>query len=245
MTIKITPEKLIAKKAKRKTIFMTTAYSYSMAKLLDSTRLADCLLVADAVGVDQLGYSNALAVTLDEMLHHVKAVSHAKSRAIVVAEMPYLTYEVLPSDAAKNAGRLHKEGSADAVMVRGGEIILPSVKEILQANVPVMACLDFKSLARQFGKKAAVGDSRMLKLNEARRAAKSLEEAGCFALVLENMPAALAREITGESLIPTIGLKSGPYCDGQLVFTEDLLGKRFPGLVRQAIAEFARNFKKA
>ncbi|MBI4063134.1 MAG: 3-methyl-2-oxobutanoate hydroxymethyltransferase [Elusimicrobia bacterium] len=212
--MKITPEALAARKSAKKKILLATAYSCREANFLDRAGRVDGLLVADAVGLVDLGYGNPLAVTLEEMLHHTKAVSRAKTRALVIADMPYLTYEFSPTEAARNAGRLLKEGGAGAVRVKGGLKILSSIEEILRTKVPVVAHLSYKKAAER----------------QTPAEAKRLSEAGCFAVVLEDFPAPLVKEITRGVTAVTIATSSALHADGRLVFTEELINKKLKSL---------------
>ena len=178
------------------------------------------------------------AITLEEILHHTKAAARARPRAMVVADMPYLTYEVSPMDAARNAGRLLKEGSSDAVKVRGGQAILRSIEEIVRAKVPVMGHLDYSLAAIGAGKDKLASRDRHEKINQE---AKKLQETGCFALIVEGMPKDLVRSLARSMSIPVIGLKSGPFGDGQVIFTEELIVARLGPLIKKVMAEPSRN----
>ncbi len=221
MVSKVTVESLQRKKNRNLKIVMMTACSYSMAKLIDAPGVVEMLLVSDRLGPLSLGYDSPLPVTLEEMLHHAKAVSRAKTRAMVVAQMPYLTYEISTSEAARNAGRLYKEGLADAVMLRGGRAVAGSIAAILEANVPVVGHLGFFSAAHPFLEK---GSHRRVHDGQALEDARRLEEAGCFAIFLEHTPRSLAGRISRALKIPVIGFGSGPLCDGQMLSTEEMLG---------------------
>ena len=204
---KITPEILKARKGIREKIKMVTAYDSITAKLLAAAARIEVLWVSDLLGVTQLGYSGALPVTLEEMLHHTKAVSRSKVSALIVAQMPYLTYELNPTEAARNAGRLVKEGGADAVCVKGGVEILNSLGEITRTKIAVMGHLQIKKV-----------DAKSKKIiKEILEAAKVLENAGCFALLLENLPSQWASLVTKSLNIPTIGFRSGSRCDGEVL----------------------------
>ncbi|MGO0123089.1 3-methyl-2-oxobutanoate hydroxymethyltransferase [Desulfothermobacter acidiphilus] len=210
-------------KKEKRPITMLTAYDYSMARLLDEAGI-DSLLVGDSVGNVMLGYANTLPVTMEEMLHHTRAVSRAVKRALVVGDMPFLSYQVSREEAVRNAGRFLKEGGAEAVKLEGGEEVAPTVAAIVRSGIPVVGHI---GLTPQYvhqlggyhvqGKQATVA-RRLL------RDARSLAEAGVFALVLECVPAEVAQEITASLPIPTIGIGAGPHCDGQVLVTHDLLG---------------------
>jgi 3-methyl-2-oxobutanoate hydroxymethyltransferase len=220
---KITTAVLRQMKQKKEKIAALTCYDASMARLLNEQEV-DVILVGDSVGNVKLGYENTLPVTLEEMLHHTKAVKRGNSRALLAADMPFLTYEYDPEDAVRQVGRLIKEGGAEAVKVEGGENILPSIQALIKANIPVMGHLGLtpQSIHRLGGYKVqGRGPENAQRL---RRHAKLLEKAGVFSLVLEAVPGALARQITETLSIPTIGIGAGSDCDGQILVLDDLLG---------------------
>jgi 3-methyl-2-oxobutanoate hydroxymethyltransferase len=171
-----------------------------------------------------LGYDNTLPVTLDEMLHHTKAVSRAARRALVVADMPFLSYRITLPETIRNAGRLIQEGGANAVKIEGGQPVAETVARLAEMGIPVMGHLGLNPQAvNQVG-----GFRQQAKSKEGARRlaedAKALEEAGVFAIVLESIPAELARTVTQELSVPTIGIGAGPYCDGQVLVCYDALG---------------------
>lgn len=230
-------------------ITMLTAYDTPTARLLDGAGL-DVLLVGDSVGMVMLGHDSTLPVTLDAMVHHTAAVSRGAVRALVVADMPFLTYQVTASEAIRNAGRLLQEGGAAAVKLEGGRPVADIVKRLVDIGIPVMGHLGLRPQSvHQLGGYARRG-------TETREAeaiiedAGVLEAAGAFAVVLESIPAALARTITGRLRIPTIGIGAGPDCDGQVLVSADMLGlaEQAPPFVRRyadlqgAIAAAARAF---
>jgi 3-methyl-2-oxobutanoate hydroxymethyltransferase len=219
----VTTTKLLEMKQKGVKIAMLTAYDAPTARLCNEAGI-DVLLVGDSVGMVKLGYESTLPVTVEEILHHVKAVKRGNSRALLVADMPYLSYELDPKEAARNAGRLIKEGGAQAVKLEGGALVAPTVKELLKANIPVMGHLGLtpQAVNRLGGYK--VQGRRPQEAERMLTDAKILEGAGCFALVLECVPSALAREITRKLSIPTIGIGAGPHCDGQVLVGDDMLG---------------------
>ncbi|MBI5210739.1 MAG: 3-methyl-2-oxobutanoate hydroxymethyltransferase [Elusimicrobia bacterium] len=220
---KVTTATLLELKRKGVKIAALTAYDCPTARMVDASG-ADVVLVGDSVGMVKLGYENTLPVTVPEMLHHVKAVRRGLGRALLVADMPYLSYELGVADALANAGRLVKEGGAEAVKLEGGMDVAPIIKELLRINVPVMGHLGLtpQAIHRLGGYKV-----QGRKASEAERMvtdAKVLEASGVFALVLECVPSGLAREITRKLSIPTIGIGAGPRCDGQILVVDDLLG---------------------
>lgn len=223
MADKITTTKLVELKQKGVKIAALTAYDCPTARLANEAG-ADVVLVGDSVGMVKLGYDSTIPVTVEEMLHHVKAVKRGNTRALLVADMPYLSYEFDPKEAARNAGRLIKEGGAEAVKLEGGLEIAPMVKELLRLNIPVMGHLGLtpQAIHRLGGYK--VQGRRPQEAEKMVTDARVLEGAGVFAVVLECVPSRLAAEITRKITAPTIGIGAGPSCDGQILVTDDLLG---------------------
>ncbi len=219
----VTTTQLALMKQKGVKIAALTAYDAPTAALVNEAG-ADVVLVGDSVGMVKLGYENTIPVTLEEILHHVKAVKRGNSRALLVADMPYLSYEVDLKEAVRNAGRLVKEGGAQAVKLEGGLEIAPVIKELLKINVPVMAHLGLtpQAVHRLGGFK--VQGRKPQDAEKMLTDAKILEGAGAFAVVLECIPSALAREITRKLSIPTIGIGAGPHCDGQVLVSDDVWG---------------------
>ena len=222
------------KKQAGEKITMLTAYDTPTARLLDAAGL-DMLLVGDSVGMVMLGHDSTLPVTLDAMVHHTAAVGRGVSRALVVADMPFLSYQVTPPEAIRNAGRLLQEGGAAAVKLEGGRPVADVVQRLVEIGIPVMGHLGLRPQSvHQLGGYARRG-------TETREAdaiiedAAVLEEAGAFAVVLESIPAALARTITQRLRVPTIGIGAGADCDGQVLVSADMLGlaDRVPPFVRQ------------
>jgi 3-methyl-2-oxobutanoate hydroxymethyltransferase len=223
------------KKSRGEKIAMLTAYDATMARLLDQGG-ADALLVGDSVGMVVLGYENTLAVTLEDMLHHSRAVARAASRALVVTDMPFLSYQVSAAEAVRNAGRLLQEGGASAIKLEGGRPVLEAVRRMVDVGIPVMGHLGLqpqsvhqvggyvKQAVREEDADALVAD------------ALALQDAGAFAVVLESIPEEVARTATAALEIPTIGIGAGPHCDGQVLVSYDMLGlfDRFiPSFVKQ------------
>lgn len=232
---KVTVPGVIAMKRKGKRIAVLTSYDFPTARVADEAGV-DVILVGDSLGMVVLGYETTLPVTMDEMLCHVKAVSRAKPSALVVADMPFMSFQVSPSDALRNAGRMIKEGGADAVKIEGGKCMASTAKAIGDAKIPVMGHVGLTPQAiRRFGGyriQGKTGNGREATIEDA----LALEEAGCFAIVLEGIPWMLAKEITGRLRIPTIGIGAGPHCDGQVLVSHDILGLyegRVPRFVRQ------------
>ncbi|MFA4016970.1 MAG: hypothetical protein RUDDFDWM_002082 [Candidatus Fervidibacterota bacterium] len=220
---KVTVQTLIERKLSGDKIVAITAYDYPTALLVDSAGV-DLVLVGDSVGNVVLGYENTLPVTMDEMVHHVKAVRRGIKHALLVADMPFMSYQTSVEDALNNAGRFVKEGGAEAVKVEGAGPVVDIVRAIVEMGIPVLGHIGFTpQWILQFGGPKAYGR----KAEEAAqliRAAVALEEAGCFGIVLECVPAKLSKVITQHLSIPTIGIGSGPDCDGQILVFHDLVG---------------------
>ncbi len=212
-----------AMKERREKIVVLTAYDYTFARLLDDAG-ADMLLVGDSLGTVICGHDTTLTVTVDMMAYHVQAVARGRKRAFLVADMPFLSYQVSPEDALRNAGRLLQAG-AEAVKVEGATApILDAVRRLVGADIPVMGHLGLtpQSVHRMGGYKVQGRDPGQA--SQLLRDARLLEEAGVFSLVLEGLPAELAREISAAVSVPTIGIGAGVDCDGQVLVCYDLLG---------------------
>ena len=214
---------LRAMKERGEKISVLTAYDSTMARLLDRAGI-DVILVGDSVGMVVLGFDNTLPVTLDMMIHHTSAVSRGAKRALIVADMPFLTFQLSMEEAMRNAGRLIQEGGAAAVKIEGGRHIVDTTKRLVDIGIPVMGHLGLtpQSVHQLGGFRPQGRDSetaeRLLK------DADVLEKAGAFAIVLESIPADLAGRVTASLKIPTIGIGAGPQCDGQVLVSYDLLG---------------------
>jgi 3-methyl-2-oxobutanoate hydroxymethyltransferase len=202
---------------------MLTAYDATMARLLERAGV-DVLLVGDSVATAVLGYDTTLPVTLDVMVHHTAAVVRGTERALVIADMPFLTYQVSPSEAVRNAGRLLKDAGAAAVKIEGGRWITEVVRRLVDVGIPVMGHLGVlpQSVNQQSGYRQRGSNEREAEVifNDA----LALQDAGVFALVLESIPADLAAKVTAGLEVPTIGIGAGPHCDGQVLVSTDLLG---------------------
>ena len=204
-------------------IAVLTAYDYPTAYLLDQSGL-DVLLVGDSLGMVVLGYASTLPVTMEEMIHHAKAVCRGVERAMVIADMPFMSYQVSVEAALHNAGRFLKETDAQAVKLEGGREVAEMTRRMTVSGIPVMGHLGLTPQSvQQFGgfKVQGRGDEAARRILED---ARILEEAGAFSIVLEAMPAGLAGEITCSLGIPTIGIGAGADCDGQVLVTNDMLG---------------------
>lgn len=227
---KVTVRTIREMKARGEKIVSITAYDYPTARLVDEAGV-DLILVGDSLGMVVLGYESTIPVTLSEMIHHVKAVVRARPRALVVADLPFLTYQASPADAVRSSGRFIKRG-AEAVKLEGGRRMLPQIEAILAADIPVLGHLGLTPQSvHQFGGYRVQGRGR-----EAADAliedSVALERAGCFAIVLEGVPLELGREITGALRIPTIGIGAGIHCDGQVLVLHDLIGLTFENPAR-------------
>ena len=243
---KITVPDIVRMKATRTPIAALTAYDALMASLLDESGI-DLILVGDSAAMVMAGHDTTLPITMDQMLYHVQCVRRGVSRALLVADMPFLSYQISQEDAIRNAGRFMKEGGAEAVEIEGGEAVVPLIERLVAIGIPVMGHLGLvpQSIHR-FGTYKLQGkdpkDAKRIK-----KEAKMLQEAGVFSLVLEKVPASLAKEITEELSIPTIGIGAGPHCDGQILVTHDMLGmfdKFKPKFVRR-YAELAGTMRHA
>ncbi len=232
---KVTTQTFRDKKARAEPITMLTAYDYGTARALDQARI-DSILVGDSLGMVVLGYENTLPVTMEDMLHHCRAVARGASRALLIGDMPFMSYQASKSHAVRNAGRFLQEAGMDAVKLEGGRERAEAVRKIVEAGIPVCGHLGLTPQSvHQLGGFRAQGRSPQAALKLIQDA-DALEEAGCFALVLESIPARLAELISTRLSIPTIGIGAGPKCDGQVLVTHDLLGMfdRFtPRFVKQ------------
>jgi 3-methyl-2-oxobutanoate hydroxymethyltransferase len=210
-------------KEKGEKIPMLTAYDYSTAKLVDEAGVP-MILVGDSLGMVVLGYESTIPVTMDEMIHHTKAVVRGTQRALVVGDMPFMTYHTGVDDALRNAARFIQEAGAQAVKLEGGETVADKVKKLVECGIPVQGHIGLTPQSvHQLGGFKVVGKTPEVAvrlLNDA----KALEQAGAFSIVLEAVPAPLSKLITERVGVPTIGIGAGPDCDGQVQVVSDLLG---------------------
>ena len=219
-------------------ITMLTAYDYSTAKLMDEAGI-DMILVGDSLGNVILGYEDTISVTMEDMIHHGAAVSRGVKETMVVVDMPFMSYQISVEEAVTNAGRLMKEGRANAVKLEGGKSVCPQIKAITQAGIPVVAHLGLTPQSiNALGGYIVQGKSEdaAKKLLED---ALAVQEAGAFALVLECVPTKLASLITKKLTIPTIGIGAGNECDGQVLVYQDMLGM-FSDYVPKFVKQFAQ-----
>ena len=231
----LTIPQIVSAKGREK-LAMLTVYDAPSARLLDEAGI-EILLVGDSVEMTVYGEPNTLSATMDTMIRHTRAVSRSVRRAVVVGDMPFLSYQTDPANAVANAGRFLAEGGAAAVKVEGGRRIFPAVEAILAADIPVMGHVGLTPQSyRKFGGFKVQGreaDSA----REIREDAKALADAGCFAIVLECVPETLAAEITHEIAVPTLGIGAGLHCDGQVLVFHDVVG-----LTRDLRPKFVRRY---
>jgi 3-methyl-2-oxobutanoate hydroxymethyltransferase len=253
---KLTIFDLQAKADRGEKVFQVTAVDFPTAQLVDRAGI-DCILIGDSLGMTALGYASTVPVTMDEMIHHAKAISRAVKRAIVVGDLPLGAYHASAADAVNSAMRMLKEGGADVVKLEGGEDFAPMAEAVVKAGIPVMAHIGLTPQLmsklggfRVQGKDATAG-AQLLK------DALALEQAGCFAIVLEAIPDRVAQIITERLQIPTIGIGAGPHCDGQNLVLHDMVGlfdrftpkfvKRYANcwdVISKALAEFQEDVRK-
>lgn len=238
MQSKVTAPVLREMKERGEKITVLTAYDYPTAKLIDDAGV-DVVLVGDSLGMAVLGFENTLPVTMDMMVHHTSAVVRGVKHALVVADMPFMSYQASLEDAARNAGRLLQEAGAQAVKIEGGAAVVPTVKRLSGMGLPVMGHLGLTPQSiHQFGGYSIQGREDDVAL-QLRHDAKALQEAGAFAVVLELVSPELSRRITDDLLIPTIGIGAGPHCDGQVQVTNDLIG-----LSEEFVPKHAKQYMK-
>jgi 3-methyl-2-oxobutanoate hydroxymethyltransferase len=220
---KITVQDFFKMKQEGQKITMLTAYDYPFAQIVDEAGI-DAILVGDSLAMVVQGLDNTLSVTMDEMAYHTKMVSNAAKRAMVIADMPYLSYQISTEDAVRNAGRFLKEAGAQAVKVEGGREVADKIAAMTKCEIPVMAHIGLtpQAIHRMGGYKVQGRTEDAAK--RLKEDAKILQDAGAFSLVLEAIPAQVSKEITAELAIPTIGIGAGHYCDGQVLVIHDLIG---------------------
>jgi 3-methyl-2-oxobutanoate hydroxymethyltransferase len=253
---RVTTTHLTRMKQQGEKIVMVTAYDYPAASLVDEAGV-DVVLVGDSLGMVMLGYDTTIPVTLDDMLHHTKAVVRGVKRALVATDMPFLSYQPSIEDAIRNAGRLLQEGGAQAVKLEGGISVCPQVHALVAAGIPVIGHLGFtpQSVNVFGGYKVQGRDERAAQRLLAD--AKALEDSGAFCIVLELVPEDVAARITASVSVPTIGIGAGVHCDGQVLVLHDLLGiggkvhprfvKRYAQVgdtIREAVSQYAREVRE-
>ena len=239
--MRVTIGELKEMKQRGEKIAMLTAYDYATAKLMDEVGVP-LLLVGDSLGMVILGYESTIPVTMEEMLHHTKAVVRGTKRALVVGDMPFMTYHASISDALYNAGRFIQEGGAQAVKLEGGESMAEAVHRVVECGIPVMGHIGLTPQSiHQLGGFKVQGKTQEAAIRLLKDA-RALEEAGAFAIVIESIPAPLAKIITQKVSIPTVGIGAGPWCDGQVQVVSDLLGL-FTDFVPKHAKQYARLFE--
>ncbi|MBC8061907.1 MAG: 3-methyl-2-oxobutanoate hydroxymethyltransferase [Clostridiaceae bacterium] len=227
---------LSAKKQGNK-LSMLTAYDYSMAKLIDDSGI-NGILVGDSLGMVCLGYKDTLSVTMEDMIHHTKAVTRGTQNALVVADMPFMSYQTSVYDAVKNAGRLVQEAGAQAIKLEGGATVCEQVAAIVKAQIPVMGHIGLTPQSvNMFGGFKVQGKGEIA-AKQIIEDAKKLEAAGVFAIVLEGIPYKLAELITKSVSVPTIGIGAGPSCDGQILVYQDMVDI-YPGKKPKFVKTYA------
>ena len=239
MRVSITQIKEMKQKGEK--IAMLTAYDYATAKLIEGAGIP-LILVGDSLGMVVLGYESTIPVTMDEMIHHTKAVVRGTTQALIVGDMPFMTYQVSVDDALRNAARFIQEGGAQTVKLEGGENMAETVKRIVSSGIPVMGHIGLTPQSiHQLGGFKVMGktpEAAVRLINDA----KALDEAGVFAIVLECVPEPLSKLITEKVSVPTIGIGAGKYCDGQVQVISDLLGL-YTDFVPKHAKQYARLFE--
>jgi 3-methyl-2-oxobutanoate hydroxymethyltransferase len=255
MREKVTKHTILDMRARGEKIVSLTSYDYLCTKIVDESGV-DMILVGDSLGMVVLGFENTLPVTMEEIIHHCKAVARARPKALVIADMPFMSYQASVEDAVRNAGRLVKEGGAESVKLEGGKRYVPVIEAIVHASIPVVGHLGLTPQSlHQFGGYRVQGKDS-LSADTLVSDAAALERAGCFAVVLEGIPWQLAQRITEAVSIPTIGIGAGPHCSGQILVVHDMLGihdkplprfvKKYEDLglrIREAVSAYVREVK--
>ncbi|SMO56279.1 3-methyl-2-oxobutanoate hydroxymethyltransferase [Fodinibius sediminis] len=220
---KITTQTIVDMKAEGRKISMLTAYDYTMARIIDQAGI-DVILVGDSASNVMAGFETTVPMTLDQMIYHASCVVRGVETALVIADLPFMSYQVTSKEALISAGRMMKEAGVHGVKLEGGKPVIKTISKIVEAGIPVMGHLGLTPQSiYKFGtyKVRATEDEEARQLLED---ARRLEEAGCFSIVLEKIPAKLARRVTEEISIPTIGIGAGAQCDGQVLVVHDMLG---------------------
>ena len=253
---RVTVRDLAQMKVKGEKIPMITAYDYTSARLADAAEIP-VVLVGDSLGMVVMGYDSTIQVTLDDMIHHTKMVSRGSQNALIIADLPFMTYQVDPAQALTNAARLIQEGGAQSVKLEGGQSVAETVHRIVECGIPVMGHLGLTPQSiNALGGYRVQGRQRKEAV-QLLQDAKALEDAGAYAVVLELVPTQLARLISQRLTIPTIGIGAGPGCDGQVQVLHDMLGlftdfmpkhaKRYANLaeeIKEAFVQYAREVRE-
>ncbi|MFC2088626.1 3-methyl-2-oxobutanoate hydroxymethyltransferase [Calditrichota bacterium] len=243
---KVTVPSIIKMKKNGEKIAVLTAYDFLMAEMLDEAGI-DIILVGDSMGMVIAGFKSTLPVTMDMMIHHASAVNRGVKRALLVADMPFLSFQKSDADTIGNAGSFLQEAGAEAVKIEGGELVAETIYKLVNYGIPVMAHLGLiPQSINKFGTYEVIGKDEIT-AKKILEEAKIIEEAGAFSVVLEKIPADLAKEISQTLKIPTIGIGAGKYCDGQVLVSHDMLGifdKFNPKFVRR-YAELGKEMRTA
>ena len=235
--MKITTNYFRQAKEKGEKITMLTAYDYTTASLVDAAGI-ESILVGDSLGMTMLGYDSTLPVTMEDMIHHTKCVSRGAKNALVIADMPFMSYHVSIEDSCINAGRLIKEGGAAAVKLEGGEEFADTIRAIVRCQIPVCGHIGLTPQSvNAFGGFKVQGKTAEA-AQQLIRSAKAIEEAGAFAIVVEGVPAQIGALITKSVSVPIIGIGAGKDCDGQVLVVQDMLGT-FPGHKAKFVKQYA------
>ncbi len=256
MTKKVNKITIIRMKKEKRKIVAITSYDYLSTRLIDQCGI-DIILVGDSLGMVLLGYQNTLPVTMDEMIHHLRAVSRAGPSAMVCGDLPFMSYQASVEESVRNAGRLVKEGGAESVKLEGGGGNIEKVEAIVNASIPVMGHIGLTPQSiHQFGGYRVQGKKRK-SAEKLFREAKELEQAGCFAIILECIPWQVAESISEAVSIPTIGIGAGKFCDGQIIVLNDMLGmadgplpkfvkqyERMGERIKEAVSAYAKDVRK-
>ena len=243
---KVTTHSLLRMKERGQPITALTAYDHLMARLLDESGI-DLILVGDSAAMTVQGRHTTVSVTMEQMLYHASTVSSGVERALVVGDLPFMSYHVNPDEALRNAGRMIQEARVEAVKLEGGEKVCATIERIVDAGIPVMGHVGLtpQSILKFGTYQVRARDER--EAQEVKRGAQALEQAGVFGIVVEKVPAALAAEISASVSVPIIGIGAGPHCDGQILVSHDMLGlytKFHPRFVRH-YAHLAETMKGA
>lgn len=248
----VTVPDFLSARARGAKLAVLTGYDYTFARILDEAGV-DAVLVGDSLGMVVQGHPTALPVTLDEIIYHTRCVARGTRRAMIVADLPFMTFQLGPTQALESAGRVVKEGGAHAVKLEGGERTAEAIAAIVRADIPVMGHVGMtpQSVHQYGGFKVQRAEDRLI------ADAKAVEQAGAFSLVVECVPADLGRQVTAAVSIPTIGIGAGPHCDGQVLVVQDMLGlygdlrprfvKRYlegGTQFRQAVEDFCREVRE-
>ena len=230
---RITTRSIVEKKEKGEKITVLTAYDYPTARLIDEAGI-DIVLVGDSLGEVVLGMESTLPVTMDMMVHHASAVTRGVEHALVVGDMPFMSYQISPEEALGNAGRFMQEAGIHAVKLEGGHSVIEAVRGIIDAGIPVMGHLGYTPQSKyKFGGPRVQGRTES-EVERSLSDALELDAAGVFSIVLEVIPHDLARQVTAAVSVPTIGIGAGPHCDGQVLVVNDLLGLTVNGTPKHA-----------